>query len=142
MRIEDYDVDGICNTASDIVKTVSNKELDFSVESLQIAEECIQKLRTMNRKGLLNETACWNAAVCLGTYFGEVMLRDKLKAKGFSWQINESDLPVLMDSTRQNAVSPISKVDKKLSDIEFEIDQEGSLDSVYEVFLFLIERSP
>lgn len=142
MRIEDFDVDGICNSASDIVKTVSNKELDFSVESLQIAEECIQKLRTMNRKGLLNEIVCWNAAVCLGTYFGEVMLRDKLKEKGFSWQINECDLPVLMDSTRQNAVSPISKVDKKLSDIEFEIDQEGSLDSVYDVFLFLIERSP
>lgn len=114
MEIDGFDIAGFCDKTVAIGRYIAGIELDYSVSSLENLETVLQNIRSANKRGFLNDTVCWNASVCLGTYLGGVMLRDQLGSRGFSWQPDDNGLPMLMDSEKKDAVSSISKVHKKL----------------------------
>ena len=138
MEIDGFDIADFCERAVTIGRDIAGVELDYSVGSLEGLETVLQSIRSVNRNGLLNDTVCWNASVCLGTYLGEVMLRDQLGSKGFSWQPDSNGLPMLMDSEKKNAVSPISKIYKKLIP---DNDSEGTVSGLYRAFLLLLANN-
>ena len=82
-------------------------------------------------RGLILDDVCSNIASCLGACLGEVMLRDTLKDKGFSWQVFDG-LPVVMDDDNQTMASPISKVHKMILN-----EGEGSSTAFYRAFLWI-----
>ena len=142
MKIEDFPIEQYCKHAEEMCKKLADVELDYTTESLKSLEEVIGQIRTLRRKesALVDDNVAWNLAVYFGTYFGEIMLRDELAARGMSWQINENDLPVVMDEKHRNAISPISKIYKKLTDVENETDEEGDLPTVYQIYLWMLDR--
>jgi hypothetical protein len=138
MKKADFDAEAISKEAVNVSMEVLGTPLDFSVASLDQAEEIIQRLRSMYRKKYFDKDVCWNLTVILGTYIGEVMLKDKLGAMGYSWQINEYGLPVVMNSKTGNYCSPISKVQKKLENTSIGGDEEGTASSFYRTYLLII----
>lgn len=137
METDVFSINEICEKAIAIGKEISSIDLDYSVNSLRNLETIIQSVRSLNAKGMLNDVTCWNAAVCLGVYLGEVMLRDHLRSMGYTWRADDSGLLMLMDRENRNAISPISKVHKKLANTGSESDGEGTVSSFYSVSLML-----
>ena len=131
-----FDLDWLCEQA---IETGRAFGVDLSILdgfiSLKLLDYVIERVRSMKSKGLIQEDAAHNVATCLGAYLGEIMLRDKLEDKGFSWQLYETGLPVLMDSDRENMASPISRVQKIILE-----DDAGSVIAYYKAFLFLLEN--
>ena len=70
------------------------------------------------------------------TNLSEVYLKDKLGALGYAWKDNAEGIPVVADE--KNAMYPITKIYKKLMEIEEEDDGEGSVLNLYSVFLMLL----
>ena len=143
MTIEEFNVQACCEQAVIMCKKLADVDLDDTPESLEKLEAVIQQTRALRRKDstLINEDVAWNLSVYFGTYFGEVMRKDQLGARGFFWQMNENNLPVLMTENGKNAISPIAKVFKKLSDLEEEHDSEGDLAGVYKIYLWMLDRN-
>ena len=135
MSKEEIDIEGLCEKAIETGQQVAGFALDYSVASLKLLNYVIERLRSMKRRDMIREDVCWNVASCLGAYLGEVMLRDKLEDKGFSWQLYDNDIPVLMDGDRENMASPISKVHKMILN-----EGEGSVTAFYNVFLWMLEH--
>lgn len=140
MDIKDFPVAQYCDRALEMGAKLYNTQFDYSTDSLKALEDMIQQLRRIKKRGGMEERAVWNVSVYLGCYLGEVMLRDSLAGKGFSWQFQD-DLPVLMVENQRNAISPISKIYKKLMSEEEGPDAEGTVSSFYEVFLLMLERA-
>ena len=142
MTIDDFKVEEYCEQAVSMCKKLADVELDYTLESLEKLEGVIGQTRALRRKdrGLIDDNVAWNLSVYFGTYFGEIMLRDQLAARGMSWQLNENGLPVVMDEKHRNALSPISKIYKKLTEGENEVDEEGDLPTVYKIYLWMLER--
>ena len=141
MKMEEFNAEEYCTQAVAMCKKLADVELDYSTESLEKLESVIQQVRALRRKdsALINDDVVWSLSVHCGVYFGEVMFRDQLAQRGFVWQINEDNLPILM-STGKNAINPIAKLYKKLSDIEEETDSEGDLPTIYKIYLWMLDR--
>ena len=142
MTIDEFPVQEYCDQAAFLCKKLADVELDGTVASLDVLEQVIRQTRGVRRKNmsLIDDQAAWNMAVYYGTYFGQVILQDGLAGRGMKWCMNENGIPVIADGSHVNAVSPITKIYKKLTDVENEEDEEGDLHSIYQIFCFLLDR--
>lgn len=136
MTLSDFYIQEYCDSAVEIAKKVSDVRLDYSESSLDGLDKVIGEIRRIKLQNLISEDAIWSASVNLGTYYGEVLLRNGLSKRDFTWQIYE-DMPVLMDR-KANAISPIYKIYKKLSSPK---DTEGALKENYKMFLFMLDNA-
>lgn len=142
MQIEEFPIQEFCDQAAFLCKKLADVELDGTAQSLDLLEQVIQQTRGVRRKNksLMDDQAAWNMAVYYGTYFGQVMLQDGLAARGMKWCMNENGIPVIADGSHVNAISPITKIYRKLTDLENEKDEEGDLRSIYQIFCFLLDK--
>lgn len=104
-----FDVEKFCHMAEEAASHILNKELDYSRESIHVLDEMVAAARRMHKKDLINDTVLWNLAVTLGTYYGEVMLKDLLADKGLSWDESEHP-PVLSSKDKGTVIKPINDV--------------------------------
>lgn len=132
-------IEEACTKAKSLCEEITGKELDYSLESLETIEETIQYVRGLHRKGLVDDDVCWNLSVGLGIYAGDIYLKDKLASMDYMWRVNQDGIPVVGTEDGKNAISPITKVYKKLMVTEPGEDGEGSMSNVYSNFLMLME---
>ena len=72
----------------------------------------------------------WSMALIFGSYLGEVMLKNGLFKKSFSWEKDDtSNIPLLSDDCG-NHITPIDKVYKRLVN-----GAEDNIVSFYELFM-------
>ncbi len=140
--MDEIDMKRIAEDAVETSKQFDGLKLDYSLDSLNDLEDMIQYFRDLNRKGKLSETGAWDLAVMSGAYMGEVLLRGELGERGYSWQMNNNGLPVVMDQTHRNAISPLSKIHKKLLNTQEGSDEEGTVMAYYQTFLLLLTQYP
>lgn len=89
--------------------------LDYTKESAQNVDAFLETYHDSLDKYDSDEgtKTLWNVAVLFGTYIGEMLLRSGLSEKGFVW-VEDDGLPILSIPGKQTAVSPITKVHKRI----------------------------
>ena len=131
--IEDY-----CRQADELARKcigtkIGNTYTDKCIERIDMT---IYYLKSLGRH--LDKDSCWDISVLLGTKLGELMLEDKLRARGYEWHIDDSfDTPVIKNPNEKAAANPMGKIKKIL---ESENNDEGSCKDFYEIFLFMIRQ--
>ncbi len=105
------------NIAEDAVRYAmeSGIALDYTRESAQSVDMLLGALHDNLDKydGDKGAKILWNAAVLLGTYVGEMLLRSGLAEKGFIW-VEDDGLPILAIPGKQTSASPITKAHKRI----------------------------
>ena len=129
-----FDIEFLCHQAILVSKQVPEVILDYSKRSLDDLDCLINYY--MNYKRLLSSDAMWNIAVCLGTYFGEVILKSRLRGLGFKWDFDENDLPIIIHSNKKWSISPIKIIFKKFTVYE---KNGKSIREIYEEFMNLVK---
>ena len=110
----EFNKDEYCRMMEETVEHVLGETLDYTVKSIDLLDAVIVKVRDLHAKGILPDTdIMWNVAVCAGTYFGEIMLKDRLAAAGFSWNTKHHP-PVLTNDTETSIVEPIGEAHKAM----------------------------
>lgn len=102
-------------------------DLDYTPESVDRLEEFLHAIHRIKDSAKLSDDILWNIAVEYGFYLGQTLLRNKLSQLNWKWAELSDGLPVLQD-TRKNHMSPITKVYKRLIN-----GPEDSVKSYYEV---------
>ncbi len=102
-------------------------DLDYMPESIDRLEEFLQAIHRIKDSPKFSDDILWNVAVEYGIYLGQTLLRNKLSRLNWKWAELSDGLPVLQD-TRKNRMSPITKVYKRLIN-----GPEDSVKSYYEV---------
>lgn len=90
-------------------------------------------IHTLYMKELIDETACWNIAIILGTLFGEMIIKEKL----YHWSMDSNGIPIV-ETSNHNSLSPITKIYKILLDND---NTEGTASSFFDAFLILQQTS-
>ena len=136
MNINDFYIGDYCKNAVETAKNISEIDLDYSRKSLADLDTVLKDICRIKQKGLLHDDSAWAAAVNFGTYYGEVMLRDSLQFRGFSWKIDASGMPVIADEKGLCSVSPIYRTYKIISGEEGPSPEEN-----YRMFLFMLDNA-
>ena len=137
MNINDFYIADYCRNALDMARNISEVTLDYSRSSLAGLDTVLKDLRRIRKKGLLKDESAWSAAVSLGTYYGEVMLRDSLQYRDFAWKIDQSGMPVISDEKGLCSISPIYRAYKAITG-----DENGpSPEENYKMFLFMLDHA-
>ena len=132
-KIEDY-----CRQADELARkcigtTIGNTYTDKCIDRIDMT---IYYLKSLGKH--LDKDSCWDISVILGTKFGELMLEDKLRVRGYEWHMDENfDTPVIKNPDENAAANPMGKIKKIL---ESENHDEGSCRSFYDTFLFMIRN--
>ncbi len=89
--------------------------LDYTRESAQNVDTVLEVFHDSLDQYDGDEGAkiLWNAAVMLGTYIGEMLLRLGLAEKGFVW-VEDDGIPILSNPGGKAAFSPITKAHKRI----------------------------
>ena len=104
-----FDIEKFCRMAEEEAMQMLGVSLDYSRSSIHLLDEMVLRIRSMYKKKLIDDTVLWNLAVTLGTYYGEVMLKDLLAERGLSWDDSEHP-PVLADKGKGTIIKPIDTV--------------------------------
>lgn len=117
------------NTAVDYAKSFA-KNFDYSSNSIKGLEEILDYYSNDIFKSSPTENQIWSMALIFGSYLGEVMLKNGLFKKSFSWEKDDtSNIPLLSDDCG-NHITPIDKVYKRLVN-----GAEDNIVSFYELFM-------
>ncbi len=134
MKIEDFNIEELCDKAMSMCKQMANIDVHYNIDSLESIDAIAVQVSQLKDKGLVNTDVALNIALPLGTFAGEIMLKDKLTELGYKWQINEAGLPIISDRTHLNAFSPVSML---LAKITGEDTEDRSLKAFYDVLLIM-----
>ena len=139
--VEEYEfnIEELCRKARDIAEHFTGEILDRTAGSINILDAVIMKARNLRAKQLIDENVMWNTAVCVGTYFGEIMLADSLREKGFSWNTGKG-LPVLTAPNGASVVDPIGEAHKAM--YISEASAEHDLREYYSIIQLLMNAAP
>lgn len=90
------------------------KKFDYSPNSINDLEEILEYYSKDISKSHPTENQIWSMALIFGSYLGEVMLKNGLFKKGFTWgEDDTSNIPLLFDDSG-NYITPNDKVYKRL----------------------------
>ncbi len=100
-------------TAVDYAKRF-DKNFDYSKNSIVALEEILDYYSKDISVSKPTENQIWSMSVIFGSYLGEVLLKNGLSQKGYSWgKVGASNIPVLMGSNG-SYLTPNDKVYKRL----------------------------
>ena len=140
MTIEEYHIPQLCEYAVSLCEELAATRLDGTINSLEGLEKVMAQVHELYQAGKLDEDITNKVVVCFGVYWGEIMLKDQLSKRGFSWKMNAQDLPVLMDVNEKKAISPISNIYKKIFEKEEDYDEDGTLVNCYRIYLWMLDH--
>lgn len=103
----------ICSYAIEDAK-LYGIDLDFSPESIEKLDEILKSLYDSSPNNDLTEKRLYTISIEFGVYLGETLLRNCLSEHGYSWRLDENNIPVLAKS-KDFQMSPVSKVYKRLT---------------------------
>ena len=106
---QDFDIEQYLQMANDTAMQILGKELDFSRNSVRLLDEIVVKARSMYRKKLIDDNILWNMSVVLGTFYGEVLLKNILSARGLFWDRSKNP-PALANKEGSTVIKPIDTV--------------------------------
>ena len=90
------------------------KKFDYSPNSINDLEEILEYYSKDIFKSHPTENQIWSMALIFGSYLGEVMLKNGLFKKGFTWGKDDtSNIPLLFDDNG-SYIAPNDKVYKRL----------------------------
>lgn len=104
----------ICSYAIEDAK-LYGIDLDFSAESIEKLDEILRSLYDSSAKNDMTEKRLYTISIEFGIYLGETLLKNCLAEHGYSWQLDENNIPVLAKG-KDFQMSPVSKVYKRLTD--------------------------
>lgn len=106
------------------------KNFDYSYKSIIDLEEILDYYSSDISKSNPTENQIWSMSVILGSYLGEVMLKNGLSKKGYKWEkVNFSNIPLLINNNG-DFITPNDKVYKRLVN-----GKEDSIISFYDIIM-------
>ena len=137
--MQNINIEELTQRAVEMGKKAANVDLDFTKESLDNVDLIVIQTKGLFEKHVIDEEAVWNVSVFMGLYCGEVFLKDSLQEKGFGWEKNSDNIPVLKTADGLSVIDPISKIYKIICQLDDE--EKVSIKEYYEIFLILINFS-
>lgn len=126
---KNIEIENLARTAVDYAKSFQ-KKFDYSPNSINDLEEILDYYSKDISKSHPTENQIWSMTLIFGSYLGEVMLKNGLFKKGFTWgKDNTSNIPLLFDDSG-NYITPNDKVYKRLVN-----GIEDNIVSFYEVIM-------
>lgn len=108
-----------------------NKNFDYSRNSIEDLEEILDYYSDDISTSKPTENQIWSMSMIFGSYLGEVMLKNGLSEKGYSWgKIDSSNIPLLIKNDG-SYLTPNDKVYKRLVN--------GPEDNVVSFYKFTME---
>lgn len=137
MEEKELNLDGYLRQAVSIGRAFGDADLDYSVESLEGLDNTVREICIVYGKNRIDKRKVWYYSVSLGVYFGEVMLRDSLKSRGFSWKEHDG-IPMLADDIG-NIISPIFKIYRIFLSVKGEPEEDSELTGYYKKLLGMLD---
>lgn len=106
------------------------KNLDYSPLSIKDLEEILDYYANDLLKSRPTENQIWSMALIFGSYLGETMLKNGLRAKGFAWGREDTSTVPLLLGHDGSYITPNDKVYKRLVN--------GAEDSVLSFYDFIM----
>lgn len=134
MENSTFDYEKHCKKAVKLGLDVCGAKLDYSKQSLEDLEIIIKKISEISKQ--IDEKTIWNISLSLGSYLGEVILKNGFKDNDFYWWIDDDNIPIISNKNHNIILSPIIKVYNKINNY----DNVETLLSFYEQSLLKIKN--
>lgn len=124
-----FDCASICSKAEKLAETYG-VTLDYSKDSIKAAEKILDSFHS--DKNNYSQAALENAAVFIGVYLGETLLRNSLSKYGYKWALKGKE--PMLEKNDKFQMFPVTKAYKQICN-----GLEDSIVSFYSVSIAIAE---